>query len=910
VPTDNDHPNLKAVGAYVYAGGFSVGVRHAGFDVLCHLEGDNGYGASSAQLNWPEMPIHVGPKNWPLKDLKGQVDFLFANPPCALFSAMGIRSTRGADAWRTDPRLEHWTDSFDAFEEVRPRAFALESVTQAYTAGRELIDELTKRSLMGGYSVTHLLLDAKWHGIPQTRRRFFFVAHRQPKLVGYQPNWQPPPTVGETLGEVLEPGWSWQEYLQERRPDLIALLRDTPPGGLLCDTFDRSMTHEEREARRTPKGIRGRPAFRHGRLHLDKIMGAYVGGDGYHPTEDRVIGINESKALCGYPLDFQLAPPEKEWPSLLARAVMPPVGAWLARAVAATLSGEEVDQPSARRVTLVDVREPGRQPEDLTHLYLNDTGRVRLRVKADGTLNYAVNTATPKPVTTRPSPAVVTSEVVETATPIAPPPPTVEVVPPATSTVTPVTPSLITGDFDPADPRYAHHQGEGSGKLIQRLWCETSLTPEQLVAVVHANWSGRTTKVGDIYYNYNKLVQAGVEVRPWRVKNATKATKPSVPVRSEPTTSSAPRVTSRPLVRDKQDREGRGNVADSRPRFLVTGCTPIQVGSERTELKIITSTRAMVAALTELGFNVEWRGITPGEDLEGYAGCLVYLQKFNSIACSYYPGAMWTVLKRPDAILGMDDWQTHTIKAGFDTFARSRERAFRLHGEDLEESVKDVLFEGLQRYAALERWPHPTIVPTFEGGDTSLLRVPAELVPIDPTAFTPRYPHEPAERERAWVQASLLLKDPPSTTWPVTYFGNLGTGKGGAGRSAVREPQPRVPEPELMKVYAKHWGILSPPHDHPGSGWWRVRYLMAADAGCVLSAHPDEARILGEPYVWASNLKYVEAASDYELELAAAQQAACLADHALPRDVVLERLREVLSAQGVRLPTTSRSLAA
>lgn len=926
---------LTAVGCHIYAGGFTVGVKRAGFNVLCHLEGDGAYGASSAQLNWPDLEVHHGPARWPREKLRDRgVDFLYANPPCAIFSAMGIRSTRGQGAWRTDPRLACWMDVFGAFEIIRPRAFALESVTQAYSAGRDLIDELSKKSLMAGYSVTHLLLDAKWHGIPQSRKRFFLVCHRQPLLVGYQPNWSPPPTVGEVLSEVPEPGWSLQGYLQEKRPDLLELLKDTAPGALLSDTFDRVTT--DIESRRTAKGVTGRPSFRHGRLHPDRVTGAYVGGDLYHPTENRIIGIQESKAICGYPPDFQLAPPEKEWASLLARAVMPPVGFWLARAIATTLTQREARSPTERRVTLLDVREPDRAPVDLTSLYLNETGRVRLKVRTDGSLVYATSGGASSPVARARLPAAaIVPSVTQGASHEGLPSPLPRVADrlPADHGGTPddsarsralgvregevpaetPAPARAEGGTEvveePGHPWPLKLDGEGSGAFIKRLWRTTELAPDEIVAAVHANWSGRTTKTGDVYYNYSAMVKAGEVIRPWpkRTTNRGRPTVVAPATRDEAAVATAATRGLEAIAPRRRVTEPRRPVEDGRPRFLVTGCTPIQVGSERTELKIITSTRAMVAALEELGFAVDWRGITPGEDLEEYAGCLVYLQKFNSIACSYYPGALWTILRRPDSILGMDDWQTHTIKAGFDTFARSRERAFRLHGEGIGEVERDVLFKGLTRYAALERWPHPTIVPVFDGGRPQDLRVPAELISIDPTAFSPRYPHEPGERERAWVQASLLVKSPPSgTAWPVTYFGNAGAGYGGVGKSLVREPQPRIPEPELMRVYARHRGVLSPPHDHPASGWWRVRYLMAADAGCVLSAHPDEARVLGEPYTLASNVPYVESLSDSALDDLAAAQAECLARRTLPREEVLSRLREVLSAQGVRLPQENR----
>lgn len=49
--------------------------------------------------------------------------------------------------------------------------------------------------------------------------------------------------------------------------------------------------------------------------------------------------------------------------------------------------------------------------------------------------------------------------------------------------------------------------GEGSGRLMMRLWMTGSYTPERLVEIVLSNWPGRTTKKSDVKYNYNKLAE-------------------------------------------------------------------------------------------------------------------------------------------------------------------------------------------------------------------------------------------------------------------------------------------------------------------------------------------------------------------------------------------------------------------
>lgn len=351
---------LTALGVHVFAGGFTCGVKRSGFGVLGHLE-DAGYGVSTARLNWPDLDVRVGEENWRAGEFTGRVDFLYSNPPCAIFSTTGIAVTRGPGAWREDPRLGCWHRAFGVFEVVRPKIFALESVCQAYTKGREVIDEFTGRAVDLGYSVRHVLTDAKWAGVPQSRRRFFFVAHLPGVPLRLAFNFDEPPTVGEVLAGVGDPGFVDEH---DTGANFKQWIRHTRPGGKLRETFDRLKKSPEKNTR---GHVVGRPGFNWLRLSAHRQMGALVEIPA-HPIKNRFLGIEEVKALCGYPESFKLTGRPKQWVSLLARAVLPPVGEWLAGACKTAVRGEV--RQGRRVVTLVDLRKPGVEPTDLTGEYL------------------------------------------------------------------------------------------------------------------------------------------------------------------------------------------------------------------------------------------------------------------------------------------------------------------------------------------------------------------------------------------------------------------------------------------------------------------------------------------------------------------------------------------------------------
>jgi DNA (cytosine-5)-methyltransferase 1 len=346
---------LGAVGVDIFAGGFSVGVsKH--FNVLAHLEESN-YGVRSFKLNFPHIPVCVGKDRWKpfIDDIRrySDIPFMYANPPCATFSVAGSTMRSGGSAWRTDPRLHCWTRCFDAALYARPHIYACESVVRAYTAGREFMVGLQERALEAGYSVTHLLVDATWLGVPQRRKRYFFVMHDR-KISWQAPNWSPPKTVGETLADVTHPG----PVSPISDPLHLELVKKLEPGKALRPLWEQRMRDTvgpEAVWPRNQYGVAGRPRLFVHRVHGDRPMGTLTGDYFIHPTEDRFLGMNELKVLNGFPEDYAFEGRPGCWASLIARGVCPPVASWLAQNVKNTLL---YGVPESGGVYEVDFREP------------------------------------------------------------------------------------------------------------------------------------------------------------------------------------------------------------------------------------------------------------------------------------------------------------------------------------------------------------------------------------------------------------------------------------------------------------------------------------------------------------------------------------------------------------------------
>lgn len=306
-----------ALGVYIFAGGFTVGVEKH-FKVLGHLE-DGDFGVQTARLNWPRLPIHTDPATWPLRALRDKVDFIYCNPPCAPWSATGRRATQGYDSWRTDPRIECVRRAFGAFEAIRPRVWVWESVPGAYTAGRPMVDELIAAAAKLGYSATCFLTDAQLHGLPQRRQRFHLVLHNVELTFSEPPGKIVP--VGRAL-RGIKPRW-WPEHGRL----MTRLIRNTKPGDGLRETYDRLFP----KPRRNAKGQAiGRPTWMNFRLEADRPAPTLIGaGHAVHPTEHRFIAPEEQAALCAYPRDFKWHGRGGALYAQICRAVTPVIGDYL-----------------------------------------------------------------------------------------------------------------------------------------------------------------------------------------------------------------------------------------------------------------------------------------------------------------------------------------------------------------------------------------------------------------------------------------------------------------------------------------------------------------------------------------------------------------------------------------------------
>jgi len=185
----NKKKQLIGIDLFAGAGGFSLGFEDAGFSIVYALEKDI-YAAETYKHNRNGRiivdttdivdirPVEI------LRKLglgKGDLDIVLGGPPCQGFSIANMR-TRNKENPSNQLIFRFW----DMVRQLMPRWFVMENVagleTFDYGKTKEELVQLFKRS---GYQVEAMVLNASYFGVPQTRKRIFFVGNRVGKPLGF-----------------------------------------------------------------------------------------------------------------------------------------------------------------------------------------------------------------------------------------------------------------------------------------------------------------------------------------------------------------------------------------------------------------------------------------------------------------------------------------------------------------------------------------------------------------------------------------------------------------------------------------------------------------------------------------------------------------------------------------------------
>lgn len=176
---------MKIIDLFCGAGGMSEGFRMAGAHALFANDFE-GPALKTYLKNHPGVdcsgePIETIDASALRKQLglkSGQLDVLLGGPPCQGFSTYGQRSM-------SDLRNQLYQHFIRFLDEFKPRAFVMENVVGILSmADGAIVVDILERTAALGYAVNLVTLDAVEFGVPQKRKRVFFLGQKGKKAVG------------------------------------------------------------------------------------------------------------------------------------------------------------------------------------------------------------------------------------------------------------------------------------------------------------------------------------------------------------------------------------------------------------------------------------------------------------------------------------------------------------------------------------------------------------------------------------------------------------------------------------------------------------------------------------------------------------------------------------------------------
>ena len=174
---------MIGIDLFTGAGGLSLGFEQAGFDIRYAVENDI-YAAETYRNNRKNKDLIVDVKNIlkisPRKILskiglrKGEVGIVIGGPPCQGFSISNMK-TRNMD----NPQNHLIFKFIDFVKGIKPKWFLMENVAGLDTFKSGLIKEqIIKKFRRLGYTTDCIILNAVNYGVPQSRKRIFFIGTR------------------------------------------------------------------------------------------------------------------------------------------------------------------------------------------------------------------------------------------------------------------------------------------------------------------------------------------------------------------------------------------------------------------------------------------------------------------------------------------------------------------------------------------------------------------------------------------------------------------------------------------------------------------------------------------------------------------------------------------------------------
>lgn len=305
---------INAVDLFCGAGGFSLGLQMAGFEIELGLDFVKDC-EDTHNLNFKNTPFICGDisdiKGSEILDRiglkKGELTLVSGGPPC-----QGFSTVNGKSRFLENPKNKLFVQFVRIIDELAPTWFIMENVTGLLSMDSGRVKEAIFKAFKDiGYTIDAKVLNAVDYGVPQNRKRAIFIGNKE----GYKTEFPEPThgnstsqlgifgdqklksfvTVGETLKDITRKSKLSNHILPTHAEIVLKRMSFVPEGGNQKDI---------------PAEYKPPQKFlnTYGRLNRKKPSNTIhtrfdVASTGslYHPTENRALTVREGARLQSFP---------------------------------------------------------------------------------------------------------------------------------------------------------------------------------------------------------------------------------------------------------------------------------------------------------------------------------------------------------------------------------------------------------------------------------------------------------------------------------------------------------------------------------------------------------------------------------------------------------------------------------
>nr|WP_299486249.1 DNA cytosine methyltransferase [uncultured Allomuricauda sp.] len=307
---------LVAIDFFCSAGGVTCGLKQAGIHVLGGIDIDESC-RETYELNNNAKFLHADVSNLRKKEVgnffkvsRNQSNLIFVGcSPCQYFSNIKTDKTKSK---KTRLLLEDFREFVDYY---RPGYVFLENVPGLEKKEDSPLGDFKKFLLSNGYYFDDGVINSKYFGVPQNRRRYVLIASRLNRKVSLpRPISKKIRTVFDAIGDTklfppIEAGDHDDTYFIHSAAKLSDLnllrIKETKLNGGDRRTWPQSLCSESFKKYKGHYDVYGRMCWDKPSPTITTRFNSYSNGRYGHPVQDRAVSLREGATLQSFPLNYR-----------------------------------------------------------------------------------------------------------------------------------------------------------------------------------------------------------------------------------------------------------------------------------------------------------------------------------------------------------------------------------------------------------------------------------------------------------------------------------------------------------------------------------------------------------------------------------------------------------------------------